>query len=75
MQQLGKISDTEKRRKRTALISPVLLVPKAAISNPDNYRDTGRSSDLLHFFAAFPSIPIAIGTDSGNTGSKKHSRS
>jgi hypothetical protein len=52
---IGVKSDREKNGVAPAFILPVLFIPKAAISDPDNYRDKGRSSDLLHFFAAFPS--------------------
>ena len=50
MQQLGNTRYREKRGQPT-FISPALFIPKAAISK--YYR--GRSSDLLHFSAAFPS--------------------
>ena len=66
MQQLGK-NQIQKNAGKPTFISPVLLVPKAAISIPVNYRAKGRSSDLLHFFAAFPSALA----NSGKTGSEK----
>jgi hypothetical protein len=44
----------KKTENETALILPAPLFPKAAISCPDCIRGKGRSSDLLHFFAAFP---------------------
>jgi len=48
MQPWGKIQNADKNRS-TAFVSPVLLVPKAAISNLTTVRRSGRSSDLLPF--------------------------
>ena len=55
MQQRG-MTRYRETRGCPAFISPVLFFPKAAISySRVIYRGKGRSSDLLHFFAAFPS--------------------
>ena len=56
MQQWVKNQIQKKTGVEAAFISPVLLVPKAAISIPIiiGIENKGRSSDLLHLSAAFP---------------------
>jgi len=54
------------------LVSSVLLVPKAAISNPDKYQGQRQVFWLTPLFRGLPVRPESYRKwDSGNTGSEK----
>ncbi len=53
---------------KPTLVSSVLLVPKAAISNPDNNQG---QRQVFWLTPLFRGLPVAPQADSGNTGSEK----